>query len=79
MRNPAPGSSSPSSNNGRTSKDTAPRRAESESSRPLAARPTYEEVARRAYEIYEREGCLPGRDFENWLKAEAELTGSGGH
>jgi hypothetical protein len=40
-----------------------------------AARPTYEEIAARAFLIYEREGRQPGRDVENWLKAEAELTG----
>jgi len=43
----------------------------------VAVPPTYEEIARRAFEIYQREGCLPGRDFENWLKAEAELTCGG--
>ena len=38
------------------------------------ARPSDEDIARRAYEIYEREGRQPGHDLENWLKAEAELT-----
>jgi hypothetical protein len=23
-----------------------------------------------AYELYEKSGCIPGRDLENWLKAE---------
>ena len=31
------------------------------------------EVARRAYEIYERRGGVPGRDLEDWLQAEQEL------
>ena len=36
--------------------------------------PTHDEIARRAYEIYEADGCQPGRDVEYWLRAEAELT-----
>ncbi|HMD31367.1 MAG TPA: DUF2934 domain-containing protein [Candidatus Acidoferrales bacterium] len=30
-------------------------------------------IARRAFDIYEEEGRIPGRDLENWLRAEAEL------
>jgi hypothetical protein len=37
--------------------------------------PTYAEVARRAYEIYEREGRPAGREIEHWLRAEQELRG----
>jgi hypothetical protein len=37
------------------------------------SRPTYEQIAQRAYEIYEREGRQAGTELENWLKAEAEL------
>lgn len=33
----------------------------------------HEEIAKRAYEIYLRNGAQPGRDQENWLQAEAEL------
>jgi hypothetical protein len=40
---------------------------------------TDEQIARRAYEIYEREGRQPGRELENWLRAEAELTGQSTH
>ena len=39
---------------------------------PLA-KPSHEEIAKHAYEIYERNGCQPGREIENWLAAEAEL------
>ena len=38
-----------------------------------SATPTYDEIAQRAYAIYEREGRQPGRDVENWLQAEIEL------
>ena len=31
-------------------------------------------VAKRAYEIWQREGCPDGRAMEHWLRAEAELT-----
>jgi Protein of unknown function (DUF2934) len=30
-------------------------------------------MKRRAYEIYERQGCRPGRDKENWRLAEREI------
>jgi len=46
---------------------------------PQSAGPTQEEIAARAYEIYEREGRQPGHDLENWLRAEAELTGGTRH
>jgi hypothetical protein len=29
-----------------------------------------EEIARRAYELYERRGGEPGRDLDDWLEAE---------
>jgi hypothetical protein len=38
-----------------------------------AARPTHDEVALRAYEIWEREGCPAGRDLDHWSMAESEL------
>ncbi len=34
---------------------------------------SHEDVARRAYEIYQRRGGAPGRDLEDWLQAEREL------
>jgi hypothetical protein len=37
------------------------------------ARPTDEQIAARAHAIYEASGCLPGRDLENWIRAETEL------
>ncbi len=38
-----------------------------------SAQPSQEEIAKRAYEIYERNGCQHGCEMENWLAAEAEL------
>jgi hypothetical protein len=38
------------------------------------AQPTHEEVARRAYEIYETRGAGgPGSEVDDWLQAEREL------
>jgi hypothetical protein len=41
-------------------------------------KPSHEEIARRAYTLFEQSGRIPGRDLENWLAAEAQLNG-GGH
>jgi DUF2934 family protein len=38
--------------------------------------PTPDEVARRAYEMYEARGGEPGADLDDWLRAERELRGS---
>ena len=32
-----------------------------------------DQIAARAYDIYEREGRVDGRDFEHWVRAESEL------
>lgn len=36
-------------------------------------RPTHEEIARRAYEIYLTRGSGDGHDRDDWLQAEYEL------
>ena len=36
--------------------------------------PTHEEIAIRAYEIYEASGRPEGCDGDHWLEAERELT-----
>ncbi len=33
-----------------------------------------EQVRRRAFELYEERGCGNGRELEDWLRAEAEIT-----
>jgi hypothetical protein len=40
----------------------------------LVRRPTHEEIAERAQELYVRRGGLPGSDREDWLEAERELV-----
>jgi hypothetical protein len=37
------------------------------------AGPTHEQIALRAQEIWNRHGCPPGEDQDNWFEAEAEL------
>jgi hypothetical protein len=41
---------------------------------PAPSQPSQDEIAARAFEIYEREG---GSDLENWLRAERELMARG--
>lgn len=36
---------------------------------------TPEEIARRAYELYEARGRTEGKALDDWLRAEGELTG----
>jgi Protein of unknown function (DUF2934) len=54
------------------------RAAKKQSPLRAAADPAYEDIARRAYELYERRGGENGRDWDDWLHAERELRGSGG-
>jgi hypothetical protein len=32
------------------------------------------DVAHRAYELYTQRGCGPGKDIEDWVRAEKELA-----
>ena len=42
----------------------------------VKAAPTYEEIAKRSYEIYLERGGEHGHAEEDWARAEAELLGS---
>lgn len=37
-------------------------------------RPTQQEIAAYAFQLWESEGRQPGRDLDYWLQAEAQLT-----
>jgi hypothetical protein len=39
----------------------------------LASGPTHEELERRAYQLFEERGREPGREWEDWFRAEREL------
>ncbi len=45
------------------------------SPRPTTPAELHEAIRRRAEEIYFRNGCIPGRDLENWNLAEKEILG----
>jgi hypothetical protein len=36
--------------------------------------PTYDEIARRAYQLFEERGFMHGLDMDDWLRAETELS-----
>jgi len=36
-----------------------------------------EKIQKRAYEFFELRGKEDGRDLDDWLKAESEVTGNG--
>jgi hypothetical protein len=40
------------------------------------SKPTPKEIAALAYEIWQKGGCKPGTDMENWLQAEKQLRAS---
>jgi len=50
--------------------------ASSDDQKPSAddQKPSAEEIARRAYSLYEWRGRADGADLEDWLQAERELT-----
>jgi len=37
------------------------------------AKPSHDEVAKRAYNIYVKQGCPRGHDLEHWLAAENQM------
>lgn len=39
-----------------------------------AVRPTEEDIAFRAHQIFLERGATPGQDLDDWLQAERELT-----
>jgi hypothetical protein len=44
---------------------------------PIHAHPNPgEEIRRRAFELYEERGREHGQDIDDWVRAEAEVTGS---
>ena len=59
-------------------KETAPKSVTAKATSPKSASksaPTFEDIAKRSYEIYLARGAEPGHEVEDWLTAEAELSG----
>jgi hypothetical protein len=40
----------------------------------LDAKPSRDEVSKRAYYIYLKQGCPQGQDVQHWLEAEAQAV-----
>jgi hypothetical protein len=47
--------------------------AQYDSRRGSTRTPSHDDVARRAYELFQARGGEPGHELENWLDAEREL------
>lgn len=43
--------------------------------REFLAEPARGDIERRAYDLYQERGAAPGRDMDDWLRAERELRG----
>ncbi len=52
--------------------------ASSQPTEPVESSEQLEKIRQRAYELYEFRGRQDGGDFEDWLKAESEITSSAG-
>ena len=45
----------------------------------IGREPTHDEIARRAYQLFEERGADHGHDWDDWLRAERELQGETEH
>jgi Protein of unknown function (DUF2934) len=59
--------------------DAASGSAGADSARATTYQPSYDDIAQAAYERYLRRGGSDGRDFDDWIEAERELTRRNGH
>ena len=44
----------------------------------ITRKPSHDEIAQRAFELYQKRGCLPGHESEDWLEAEKQLSAEPG-
>ena len=52
----------------------APVRTEKNNQRHATVKPSHDEIAERAFNLFSAGGYIPGHDVEHWLQAEAQLT-----
>jgi hypothetical protein len=52
----------------------APVRTPKLNQRHAASKPSHDEIAKRAFNLFSASGYIPGHDVEHWLQAEAQLT-----
>ncbi|MFB3818096.1 MAG: DUF2934 domain-containing protein [Candidatus Methylomirabilales bacterium] len=64
---------------GSTAEPAARREASHERERPHQREASHEEIARRAYALFQERGGQHGDDLADWLRAEAELTARSGN
>ena len=43
------------------------------------SRPSTDEIAARAYKIWQQQGCPDGREAQHWWQAEQEIINDGSH
>jgi len=48
---------------------------ETQKSEESSTRSSREKIARKAYEFYEKRGCICGHEQEDWFEAEKQLKG----
>jgi hypothetical protein len=53
--------------------DHAPVRTPNHHQHHAAVKPSHDEIAGRAYNLFSASGCIPGHDVDHWLQAEAQL------
>jgi hypothetical protein len=56
-------------------RESAPKSVKAVGANVASASPTSEQIAKRSYELYLARGAQPGHEVEDWLAAEAELSG----
>jgi hypothetical protein len=54
--------------------DHAPVRTQKSNQRHAAVKPSHDEIAERAFNLFSASGYIPGHDVEHWLQAEAQIT-----
>lgn len=52
----------------------APVRTQKSNQRHAAVKPSHDEIAERAFNLFSASGYIPGHDVEHWLQAEAQIT-----
>lgn len=58
---------------GKSKKLAGPRKSRSITSLGSPGNPSYEQIAERAYYIWQARGCPWGQSLEDWLEAEKQL------
>jgi hypothetical protein len=52
----------------------APARTPKNNQHHAAVKPSHDEIAGRAFNLFSANGYIPGHDLEHWLEAEAQIS-----